>query len=36
MDQIIISEDEYRAKKRKTRCEIFLERMGELIPWKEL
>ncbi len=36
MDQITFSEAEYQAKKRKTRREIFLERMDKLIPWKQL
>ena len=33
MDQITFSEAEYQTKKRKTRREIFLERMEKLIPW---
>jgi hypothetical protein len=32
MDQITFSEAEYQNKKRKTRREIFLERMDKLIP----
>jgi len=36
MDQITVSEAEYQNKKRKTRREIFLERMDKLIPWKQL
>ncbi len=36
MDQITFSEAEYQIKKRKTRREIFLERMDKLIPWKQL
>jgi len=36
MDQITFSEAEYQSKKRKTRREIFLERMEKLIPWKQL
>ena len=36
MDQITFSEAEYQTKKRKTRREIFLERMDKLIPWKQL
>lgn len=36
MDQITFSEAEYQNKKRKTRREIFLERMDKLIPWKQL
>lgn len=31
MDQITFSEAEYQTKKRKTRREIFLERMDKLI-----
>ena len=27
---------EYEGKKRKTRREIFLERMDSLIPWDQL
>lgn len=36
MDQMTFSEAEYQNKKRKTRREIFLERMEKLIPWKQL
>jgi IS5 family transposase len=36
MDQMTFSEAEYQTKKRKTRREIFLERMDKLIPWKQL
>ena len=36
MDQLTFSEAEYQNKKRKTRREIFLERMDKLIPWKQL
>ena len=36
MDQITFSEAEYQTKKRKTRREIFLDRMDNLIPWKQL
>lgn len=36
MDQLSFSEAEYQHKKRKTRREIFLERMDKLIPWKQL
>ncbi|MBR2513261.1 MAG: IS5 family transposase, partial [Halomonas sp.] len=36
MDQITFSEAEYQNKKRKTRREIFLERMDRLIPWQQL
>jgi hypothetical protein len=30
------SEAEYQNKKRKTRREIFLERMDKLIPWNQM
>ena len=36
MDQMTFCEAEYQNKKRKTRREIFLERMDKLIPWKQL
>ncbi len=36
MEQKTFSELEYDNKKRKTRREIFLERMDGLIPWKRL
>jgi len=36
MDQMTFSEAEYQNKKRKTRREIFLDRMDKLIPWKQL
>jgi IS5 family transposase len=36
MGQITFSEAEYQNKKRKTRREIFLERMDKLIPWNQL
>jgi IS5 family transposase len=36
MTQLTFAEAEYTAKKRKTRREIFLERMDRLIPWKKL
>ncbi|MCH8497308.1 MAG: IS5 family transposase [Marinobacter sp.] len=36
MDQLTFSEAEYQIKKRKTRREVFLERMDKLIPWKQL
>ena len=32
MDQITFSEAEYQTKKRKTRREIFLERMDPPLP----
>ena len=36
MDQPTFSDLEYQGKKRKTRREIFLERMDGLIPWQRL
>lgn len=36
MDQLTFSEAEYNVKKRKTRRELFLEKMDRLIPWKKL
>lgn len=36
MDQKSFSDLEYDNKKRKTRREIFLERMDKLIPWQRL
>ncbi len=36
MDQPTFADLEYDGKKRKTRREIFLERMDGLIPWEEL
>ena len=36
MDQPTFAELEYESKKRKTRREIFLERMDGLIPWERL
>lgn len=36
MDQLTFAEAEYQHKKRKTRREIFLERMDTLIPWQRL
>ena len=36
MDQPTFADLEYDGKKRKTRREIFLERMDSLIPWDEL
>lgn len=36
MDQKSFSDLEYDQKKRKTRREVFLERMDGLIPWKRL
>ena len=36
MDQPTFAELEYESKKRKTRREIFLERMDGLIPWERV
>ena len=36
MDQPTFADLEYEGKKRKTRREIFLERMDSLIPWDQL
>ena len=36
MDQMSFAEVEYANKKRKTRRELFLERMDSLIPWDRL
>ena len=36
MGQPTFAELEYESKKRKTRREIFLERMDGLIPWERL
>lgn len=36
MTQLTFAEAEYAIKKRKTRREIFLEKMEALIPWKQL
>ena len=36
MDQPTFAHFEYQGKKRKTRRELFLERMGGLIPWQRL
>lgn len=36
MIQLTFAEAEYAHKKRKTRREIFLEKMEVLIPWKNL
>jgi IS5 family transposase len=36
MSQLTFAEAEYEHKKRKTRRELFLERMEGLIPWKAL
>ena len=36
MDQPIFADLEYQGKRRKTRRELFLERMDGLIPWEKL
>ena len=36
MDQPTFADLEYQGKKRKTRRELFLERMDGLIPWLSL
>ena len=36
MEQATFADLDYECKKRKTRREIFLERMDGLIPWEEL
>lgn len=36
MSQLTFAKTEYQGKKRKTRCEKFLERMDQLIPWEKL
>ena len=36
MDQPTFAGLEYQGKKRKTRRELFLERMDGLIPWQSL
>ena len=36
MDQPTFADLEYQGKKRKTRRELFLERMDSLIPWRRL
>ena len=36
MDQTTFADLDYQNKKRKTRRELFLERMDGLIPWKRL
>lgn len=36
MTQLTFTEAEYATKKRKTRREIFLEKIDALIPWKQL
>lgn len=36
MSQLTFAEAEYAIKKRKTRRELFLEKLDQLLPWKQL
>jgi IS5 family transposase len=36
MDQLTFAEAEYANKKRKTRREVFLEKLENLVPWKKI
>lgn len=36
MSQLTFAEAEYAIKKRKTRRELFLEKLEKLLPWKQL
>ena len=36
MSQLTFADTEYESKKRKTRREIFLEKLDQLLPWKSL
>jgi len=36
VSQFTFSDAEYSLKKKKTRREVFLEKMDGLIPWKQL
>src|SRR5690606_36079968 len=36
MSQLTFAEAEYAVKKRKTRRELFLEKLEALLPWKQL
>ena len=36
MDQPTFADLEYQGKKRKTRRELFLQRMDGLIPWQQM
>ncbi|MCX2836409.1 hypothetical protein SAMN05660479_03332 [Microbulbifer thermotolerans] len=36
MSQLTFSEAEYAIMKRKTRRELFLEKLDKLLPWKQL
>ena len=35
-DQPTFADLDYNSKKRKTRREVFLERMERLVPWEQL
>ena len=35
-DQASFADLEYQGKKRRTRREVFLERMESLVPWEKL
>ncbi len=36
MNQLYFTDNELTSKRRKTRKELFLGRMNELIPWQQL
>ena len=36
MNQLSFADTEFTSKRRKTRKELFLRRMDELIPWQQL
>ena len=36
MNQLSFADTEFTSKRRKTRKELFLGRMDELIPWQQL
>ena len=36
MGQISFSDAEYAGKRKKTRREVFLEEMEQVVPWKAL
>ena len=36
MNQLFFADTEFTSKRRKTRKELFLSRMDELIPWQQL
>ena len=36
MEQVTFADVEYEGEKRRTRRELFLERMEALIPWERL